>query len=59
MKRNQRIRYQIAAASRRNILGAARDTEMDLIRAKNNLSTAGIGGTRVKGIFYSGGDYWN
>ena len=59
MKQKQRIRHDIAAATRRNGLGAARNTEMALIRAKNHISLAGIGGTRAMGVFYSGGDYWN
>ena len=59
MQRKQRIRFYIAAASRRNGLGAARNTEMNGIRARYNISTAGTGGTRAMGVYYSGGDYWN
>ena len=59
MERKKRLRFEIAAASRANVLGAARTADMNQIRAKYNISTAGIGGTRVMGIFVSGGDYWN
>ena len=60
MERKKRLRFEIAAASRANVLaGAARDPDMNQIRAKYNISTAGVGGTRVMGIFVSGGDYWN
>ena len=59
MERKKRLRYEIAAASRDNVIGAGRDAVMDQIRAKYEISTAGVGGTRVMGIFVSGGDYWN
>lgn len=59
MERKKRLRYDIAVASRGNVLGGLRDTAMDAIRARYNISTAGVGGTRAMGAFYSGGDYWN
>ena len=59
MDRKKRLRYEIAAASRANALGAARDADMDQIRAKYEISTACVGGTRAMGMYYSGGDYWN
>jgi len=59
MERKKRLRYEIAAASRGFALGVLRDAVMDQIRAKYEISTACVGGTRVMGIFVSGGDYWN
>lgn len=59
MQKKQRIRYLLAAASRRNVLGAARTAELDRIEHSYNLSSDGIGGTHPMGLFYSGGDYWN
>ena len=59
MKRNQRLRHDIAAATRRNPAGGARNTELALVEGKYHRSTLGIGGLRAMGMFYSGGDYWN
>ena len=59
MEKKPRIRWEIAFATRLNAAGGARTADMDQIRAKYNISTAGIGGTRVMGAMYSGGDYWN
>ena len=59
MKRNQRVRWEIAYATRLNVAGGARNADLDIIERRYNLSSAGTGGTRAKGIFYSGGDYWN
>ena len=59
MKKKQRIRWELAAASRLNIVGAARTADLNLIEHKYNLSSDGIGGTHSLGLFYSGGDYWN
>ena len=59
MKKKPRIRYEIAAATRLNVLGVARTADMVFIERKYNLSSAGVSGTRAMGIFYSGGDYWN
>lgn len=59
MKKKQRIRYELAAASRLNVVGAARTADLDIIEHKYNLSSDGVGGTHVLGLFYSGGDYWN
>ena len=58
MTKKSRIRYDIAAASRLNVLGVARTADMQLIWSKYLISTAGVGGTRVMGAMYSGGDYW-
>ena len=58
MKKKPRIRYEIAAATRLNVLSTSRTDDMDFIEHKYNLSSDGVGGTRVMGIFYSGGDYW-
>ena len=58
-QKKQRIRYEIACAKRLNGLGAARNADMAIIRAKYNISVAGVGGTRVMGMFYTDGDYWN
>ena len=59
MERKKRLRYELAVASRGFVLGALRDARTAIIRAKYNISVAGVGGTRVMGIFYPGGDYWN
>lgn len=59
MKKAQRIRWEIAAATRLNAAGAARNADMDIIEGKYILTSAGIGGSHLKGMFYSGGDYWN
>ena len=58
MKKKQKIRWEIAAASRLNALGAARTADMNLIEHKYNLSSDGVGGTHILGLSYSGGDYW-
>ena len=57
--KKQKIRYELAAASRRNVLGAARTAELMRIQTRYNLSSNGVGGTHVLGFHYSGGDYWN
>lgn len=59
MKKKQRIRWELAAASRLNAVGAARTADLNLIEHKYNLSSDGVGGTHALGLFYSGGDYWN
>jgi hypothetical protein len=59
MKKKQRIRHELAAASRLNVVGAARTADLNIIEHKYNLSSDGVGGTRVLGLMYSGGDYWN
>lgn len=58
MQRKQRIRYQIAAATRRNAVGGARTAELARITGRYMLTATGIGGLRTLGLFYSGGDYW-
>jgi hypothetical protein len=58
MQKKQRIRYELAAASRRNAVGGARTAELNRIEHKYNLSSDGVGGTHVMGLYYSGGDYW-
>ena len=59
MEKKQRIRWEIAYASRNFAAGAARNTQLDKVEHKYNLSSAGVGGTRALGQYYSGGDYWN
>lgn len=59
MKKKQRIRYEIAAADRRNVAGAARTLELTRIFHRYRLNLTCIGGLRALGMFYSGGDYWN
>jgi len=59
MKKKQRIRYEIAAASRRNALGAPRTAELERIFHRYWVNLTCLGGLRSMGIFYSGGDYWN
>ena len=59
MEKKQRIRWEIAAATRLNVLSTARTDDLDLIEHKYNLSSDGVGGNHSLGIFYSGGDYWN
>ena len=59
MEKKQRIRWEIAAATRLNALSTARTDDLNIIEHKYNLSSDGVGGTHSLGIFYSGGDYWN
>ena len=60
LEKKQRIRWELAAATRLNVAGSTeRDDDLDLIEDKYNLSSAGVGGTRALGQYYSGGDYWN
>ena len=59
MKKKQRIRWEIAAATRLNAVGAARTADLNLIEHKQNISSDGVGGTRALGQYYSGGDFWN
>ena len=59
MKKKQRIRWELAAATRLNVVGAARTADLNLVEHKYNISSAGVGGTRSMGVYYSGGDYWN
>lgn len=58
-KKRQRIRYEIAAADRRNAAGGARTAELARIFHRYKLNLTCIGGLRVLGFGYSGGDYWN
>jgi len=59
MKKKQRIRWELAAASRANALGTTERTDdLNIIEHKYNLSSDGVGGTRVLGLGYTGGDYW-
>lgn len=58
MKKRQRLKWEIAAATRLNALGAARTADLNIIKARQNITTAGIGGMRSLGLGYSGGDYW-
>ena len=59
MKKKQRIRWELAAATRLNAVGAARTADLNIVESKYNISSAGVGGTRSMGVYYSGGDYWN
>jgi len=59
MKKTQRIRHEIAAASRRNVLGAARTAELARVFHRYGKNLTCVGGLRSLGMFYSGGDYWN
>ena len=59
MKKKQRIRWELAAATRLNAVGAARTADLNIVEHKYNISSAGVGGTRSLGVYYSGGDYWN
>ena len=59
MKKKQRVRWELAAATRLNVAGTARNDDLDFIEDRYKLSSAGVGGTRSLGVFYSGGDYWN
>lgn len=60
MEKKQRIRWEIAAATRLNAAGStARTDDLNIIEHKYNLSSAGVGGTRALGQYYCGGDYWN
>jgi len=58
MKKKQKIRYEIAAATRRNALGVPRTAELSRIYHRYNLNLTCVGGLRVLGLMYSGGDYW-
>jgi hypothetical protein len=55
--KKQKIRYEIAKATRENVLGVARTARLNQIKARYRLSL-GVGGLRALGCFYSGGDYW-
>ena len=55
--KKQKIRYEIAKATRENALGGPRTARLAQIKAKYNLSL-GVGGLRALGCFYSCGDYW-
>lgn len=57
--KQQKVRLEIARATRLNVAGAARNTDMGMIEDKYKISSDGIGGTRALGCFYSGGDWWN
>ena len=59
MKKKQRIRYEIAEASRRNAAGAVRTLELARIFHRYWVNLTCLGGLRSMGIFYPSGDYWN
>jgi hypothetical protein len=58
MKKKQRIRHEVAEATRRNAVGATRTAELARIYHRYNLNATCVGGIRSLGLFYSGGDYW-
>ena len=59
MEKKQRIRWEIAAATRLNAVGTTeRADDLNIIEHKYNLSSDGVGGTHSLGLYYSGGDYW-
>lgn len=58
MTKKQRIRYETAAADRRNVLGAARTSELTRIYTKYDTNLTCIGGIRPLSLHYSGADYW-
>jgi hypothetical protein len=58
MPKNQKIRREIAAATRRNDLGGARTAELVRIFHRYRCNLLCVGGLRPLGVFYSGGDYW-
>ena len=61
MKVKQRIRWQIAAATRLNAAGAPRTADLQLINHSNLMSADVTTDCRLRalGFGYSGGDYWN
>ncbi len=61
MTKNQRIRWDLARVCRlsTDTASTVRDDDLDRIQTLYNLSSAGVGGTRQKGSYYSGADYWN
>ena len=59
MKKKQRIRYEIAAATRRNATGAPRTAELKRTYSRYWVNLLCLGGLRSMGIFYPSGDYWN
>ena len=59
MEKKQRIRWEIGAATRLNVLSTARTDDLNIIEHKYNLSSDGVGGTHSLGLYISGGDYWN
>ena len=62
MEKKQRIRYEIAQATRNVRTGSTKwggqAAQMDLIEHKYNLSSDGVGGTRAMSMFISDGYYW-
>ena len=60
MTRKHRIRYDLARVCRLNVASdTERDDNLDRMQTLYNLSSAGVGGTRAMGSYYSGADYWN
>lgn len=55
--KQQKVRLEIAQASRKNVVGVNRTAHLNRIKARYRLGY-GVGGLRVLGCFYSGGDYW-
>lgn len=58
MQKKQRIKYEIAYATRKNAAGAGRNTAMAKVENRYNISSDGVGGTRALGMMYPGADYW-
>lgn len=54
--KQQKIRQDIARATRLNAAGAARTADLTIIKGKNKVGDYIM---RALGCFYSGGDYWN
>ena len=54
--KQQKIRLEIARATRLNVVGAARTADLNIIEGKNQIGKYIL---RALGCFYSGGDYWN
>jgi len=58
MKRNQRIRWYLAAATRLNAAGAPRTADVALVTHSYLMSANTAGTIRTLALGYSGADYW-
>lgn len=61
MTKKQRIRWYIAAATRLNVVGAARTADLQLVNHSHLMSADVTNDCKLRafGFGYSGGDYWN
>ncbi len=61
MTKKQKIRWEIAAATRLNAAGGARTADLQLVNHRYLMSNDVTNDCKLRafGAYYSGGDYWN